>query len=77
MSVIYNLYCNAVSFVLISLQDNFWVLPSSLENGLLDSALSNPRDQKKAVQRVCDTILSDNFNLVKGGVDLIFIDLYN
>lgn len=71
---IWNKGSDEIKSSLKKVQDNFWVLPSSLENGLLDSALSNPRDQKKAVQRVCDTILSDSFNLVKGGVDLIFID---
>jgi len=43
------------------------VLPSSLENALLDFSLSNPRNQKMAVKGVCDTLHQANF-------DLIFID---
>jgi chromosome partitioning protein len=55
-------------------QDNLFVLPSSLENGLLDSSLQKPGDQKTAVQKVCDKIQSKNFGLIDDGVDLIFID---
>jgi chromosome partitioning protein len=56
------------------IQSNLWILPSSLENGLLDNSLSNPKDQKNAVGSVCAKILSDKFDLMEGGVDLIFID---
>ena len=43
------------------------LLPSTLENALLDFSLSNPRNQKTAVAGVCQTILESGF-------DLIFID---
>lgn len=56
------------------IQDNFWILPSSLENGLLDSQLQKPGDQKTALAKTCDIIQSNNFGLMDGGVDLIFID---
>ena len=49
------------------IQEDFHILPSSLDNGLLDSHLKNPKDQKHAVQNVCDALFAK-------GKDLIFID---
>ncbi len=49
------------------IDEDLYILPSSLENGLLDSSLINPSAQKNAVKGVCD-ILKDN------GFELIIID---
>ena len=46
------------------IQDNLFVLPSSLENSLLDSALSNPASQKSAVLGVCQVLKESGFDLV-------------
>ena len=50
-----------------SIDENFFILPSSLENGLLDFNLMNPRSQKEAVWGVCE-------ELRKNGFDLVMID---
>lgn len=47
--------------------DNLSILPSALENGLLDSVLVNPASQKSAVIGVCE-------ELKKNGFDLVVID---
>lgn len=44
--------------------DGLWILPSSLENGLLDSSLANPRGQKRAVKEVCAVLRENGFDLV-------------
>jgi chromosome partitioning protein len=46
---------------------NFYILPSSLENGLLDLQLVNPISQKNAVAKICN-VLAEN------GFDQVFID---
>lgn len=46
------------------IQTNLSVLPSSLENALLDSSLMNPANQKKAVQKVCNRLQNTGFDLV-------------
>lgn len=40
------------------------ILPSALENGLLDSSLSKPASQKHAVRGVCENLKNNNFDLV-------------
>ncbi len=49
------------------IDSHLYLLPSSLENGLLDSSLANPRHQKKAVAEVCA-------ELARLGFDLVWID---
>ncbi len=44
--------------------DYLYILPSSLENALLDSSLMNPSSQKKAVRGVCDELKANGFDLV-------------
>ena len=41
-----------------------YILPSSLENSLLDVSLVNPGFQKKAVRGVCDVLRENGFELV-------------
>ncbi len=48
-------------------EDDLYLLPSSLENGLLDVSLINPAAQKNAVRGVCQ-------ELERGGFDLVVID---
>jgi len=56
-----------VEVAIREVHDGLWLLPSALENGLLDSSLANPRSQKHAVRKVCD-------ELSRLGFDLILID---
>ncbi|MGD0282894.1 MAG: ParA family protein [Dissulfurispiraceae bacterium] len=44
--------------------DYLYILPSSLENALLDSSLINPSSQKKAARGVCDELRANGFDLV-------------
>ncbi|MCG8610713.1 MAG: ParA family protein [Pseudomonadales bacterium] len=46
------------------IENQFYILPSSLENGLLDSMLVNPAAQKTAVKGVCNTLRLNEFDLV-------------
>ena len=55
------------------IQSNLYLMPSSLENGLLDSQLNNPKYQKTAVNKVCSSIL-DEISIDNNEFDLIFID---
>ncbi|MDM8551313.1 ParA family protein [Desulfobacterales bacterium HSG2] len=50
-----------------AIEENLHILPSSLENSLLDVQLMNPALQKHAVRGVCD-------ELKKKGFDLVIID---
>ena len=52
---------------LYEIQPGLFLLPSSLENALLDISLANPTQQKRAVKSVCE-VLREN------GFDLVFID---
>jgi len=45
-------------------QENLLLLPSSLENGLLDSSLIHPGSQKKAVRETCEELRANEFELV-------------
>jgi chromosome partitioning protein len=49
------------------IRENLAILPSSLENALLDASLINPGSQKKAVKGVCEV-------LTACGYDIIIID---
>lgn len=46
------------------LQDGLYLLPSSLENGLLDVSLANPVQQKNAVRGVCQVLREQGFELL-------------
>jgi len=49
---------------LSEIQENLFILPSSLENGLLDASLVNPVSQKNAVRGVCEQLRREGFDLV-------------
>lgn len=44
--------------------EDFYVLPSRLDNSLLDLALSSPTAQKRAVKDTCDALEAAGFDLV-------------
>jgi chromosome partitioning protein len=46
------------------IEENLYILPSSLENGLLDISLVNPSSQKNAVRGVCEELKTNGFDLV-------------
>ncbi|HIJ56712.1 MAG TPA: ParA family protein [Deltaproteobacteria bacterium] len=46
------------------IEDHLYILPSSLENSLLDVNLINPGSQKRAVRGVCDVLRGNDFDLV-------------
>jgi chromosome partitioning protein len=46
------------------IDDFFYILPSTLENGLLDVSLLNPAAQKNAVRNVCAALATEGFDLV-------------
>ncbi len=46
------------------IQDHLYILPSSLENALLDASLINPGSQKKAVRGVCQELMAHGFEAV-------------
>lgn len=46
------------------IDDDLYILPSSLENSLLDINLMNPVSQKNAVNGVCEVIGKNGFDLV-------------
>jgi chromosome partitioning protein len=41
-----------------------FLLPSSLENGLLDVSLANPKQQKNAIREVCQVLHEQGFELI-------------
>lgn len=45
------------------IDDYLYLLPSSLENSLLDSRLSNPAQQKNAVRGVCEELKANGFDM--------------
>ncbi len=46
------------------IEDDLHILPSALENGLLDVSLMNPTAQKNAVRGVCEELRKNGFDLV-------------
>ena len=46
------------------IDEGLYLLPSELENGLLDVSLLNPATQKKAVKGVCEVLRQEGFDLV-------------
>ena len=49
---------------LIQVDAALYLLPSSLDNTLLDASLQKPADQKRAVQEVCRVLRAHGFDLV-------------
>jgi len=49
---------------LVQIDDQFFLLPSSLDNALLDSSLTSPVAQKRAVKGVCDVLRKQGFDLI-------------
>ena len=65
--VFYDIWQNPEEMTMGSLkeiEEGLCILPSSLENSLLDVNLMNPAAQKRAVRGVCETIGSHGFHLV-------------
>ena len=65
--VFYDVWQKPLEMVMGSLkkiEDNLFLLPSSLENGLLDVSLINPAAQKNAVRGVCQELENNGFDLV-------------
>lgn len=65
--IFYDIWKNPSDMLMASLriiEDNLYILPSSLENGLLDSSLVNPASQKNAVHGVCEELKAEGFDLV-------------
>jgi chromosome partitioning protein len=65
--IFYDIWQNPSATLMPSLkaiEDNLYILPSSLENGLLDLSLINPSAQKKAVHGVCAELKTNGFDLV-------------
>jgi chromosome partitioning protein len=68
--IFYDVWQNPREFLpdaLKTIRENLALLPSSLENALLDASLINPGSQKKAVRGVCE-------GLTACGYDTILID---
>lgn len=62
-----DIWQNPTEMVMGSLRridDHLYILPSSLENSLLDINLINPGSQKNAVRGVCEVIGTNGFDLV-------------
>ena len=56
-----------VGMALKKIEEYLYILPSSLDNGILDSQLDHPEKQKTAVKNVCSILREIGF-------DLVFID---
>lgn len=52
-------HADSATDALQKIDDGFYLLPSSLGNGLLDVNLNNPAQQKKAVSNACDSIFEE------------------
>jgi chromosome partitioning protein len=64
--IFFDIWQNPTNMVMGSLQridDHLYILPSSLENSMLDINLINPGSQKGAVRGVCDVIGDNGFDL--------------
>jgi len=65
--IFYDIWQNASKMIKGSLkrvQEGLYLLPSSLDNSLLDSVLINPASQKNAVRSVCRELENMGFDLV-------------
>ncbi len=65
--IFYDVWQNPANLLMPSMgmiEENLYLLPSSLENALLDSSLLNPASQKNAVKGVCEILKEEGFDLV-------------
>ena len=46
------------------IDEDLYIIPSSLENGLLDASLINPSHQKNAVKDVCNVLKANGFDMI-------------
>lgn len=46
------------------IDEDLYIIPSSLENGLLDASLINPGHQKNAVRDVCNVLKANGFEII-------------
>ncbi len=46
------------------IDDDLYIIPSSLENGLLDASLINPSHLKNAVKGVCNVLKTNGFEMI-------------
>ncbi len=46
------------------IDEDLYIIPSSLENGLLDASLINPGHQKNAVKNVCNELKANGFEMI-------------
>ena len=46
------------------IDEDLYIIPSSLENGLLDASLINPSHQKNAVKNVCNVLKANGFEMI-------------
>ena len=46
------------------IDEDLYIIPSSLENGLLDASLINPSHQKNAVKNVCNVLNANGFEMI-------------
>ncbi|QEP42242.1 ParA family protein [Ectothiorhodospiraceae bacterium BW-2] len=53
-----------IEAALVQIDPQLWLLPSSLDNTLLDSALQRPADQKQAVGALCRQLQQLGFDLI-------------
>lgn len=58
---------SALDGALMTIGEGLWLLPSALDNTLLDGQLGHPAQQKKAVAGVCEA-------LARRGIELVLID---
>ncbi|MBF0518238.1 MAG: ParA family protein, partial [Nitrospirae bacterium] len=65
--IFYDIWKNPDKMVKHAIKDiegTFSIIPSSLENALLDLSLSNPAAQKNAVKDVCEQLRLDGYDLI-------------
>ncbi len=65
--IFYDVWQKPEKMVMVALRqidDQFFILPSSLDNALLDSSLANPAAEKEAVRGVCEELKRHDFDLV-------------
>jgi chromosome partitioning protein len=65
--IFYDVWQNPREFLpaaLKAIRDNLALLPSSLENALLDASLINPSSQKKAVKAVCEVLMACGYDAI-------------
>jgi len=67
LTIFYDLWSEPEKYLpksLINVESELFLLPSSLENSLLDATLTNPRYQKNALSEVCNVLKNNQFELI-------------